>query len=397
MTSIRTLLAGLLVAAVLAGAGCHTGWSYESSIRYGMRADRVTDDRTAVVTHRVPASSDRTVRVRNLAGHVRLEPSEGAEIEIVAHVHAKGASDAHTDDLLASMTWIEDRDDAGRPEWTLDWPTDRHATLHYSTEGDGFRASVERTFGRKVTITTQKGAGVPTLYADLDIRVPAGSAFHVRTLAGPIDGGALSGDLTIDTCTGTVTLGPFDGVLTVDAGAGDVMVDSITGSAHLDTGSGDIQVDTIGGDVHADTGSGDIRVGTVGGHAHLDTGSGDILIDVAEGGVHADTASGDIEIGHAAAETLTVSTGSGRIRTVLDGTRHVSAESGSGDVTMILGPDAAFDVHASLGSGALRVVGFDGARLRHDGRHVTGATHGSGGTRIHVETGSGDLTVKAGG
>ena len=42
-------------------------------------------------------------------------------------------------------------------------------------------------------------------------------------------------------------------------------------------------------------------------------------------------------------------------------------------------------------------VGYADASLRKDGRRVVGARRGDGRTQIHIETGSGDCSIKPGG
>jgi len=67
-------------------------------------------------------------------------------------------------------------------------------------------------------------------------------------------------------------------------------------------------------------------------------------------------------------------------------------DTGSGDVRVLGGPGASFDLEASQGSGDL-LVGYHDAQLRKDGRKVVGARRGDGRTKIRCETGSGDCEI----
>jgi len=426
---LRPAVVALLVVTCL--SGCNTSW--HSQVSFSARADRVPDLESEVVTHTValPAGGE-PVRMRNIAGSITIEHGDVDEVEMEATIRAKGASDAHTAALLADMTWILSKDRHGRDEWTLDYPVERYTTFHYSQSDSGFRATSD-AFGRKVSVTTQRDPGVPTLFADILITYPEGAALSCRTIAGEITGGGLSGTLTVKVTAGGVSLGDFEGELDVDTGCGDIAINSADGKIHLDTGSGDIEVTTLAGSAHLDTGSGDIVIGTMDATTHADTGSGSIRVaavnapgyfDTGSGditiedgrasNVHADTGSGDIWIGGGSIDEIVLDTGSGRIeildvsfvrfnadtgsgditvRSPLSEARHVEADTGSGDVMIMTGADASFDLTTSLSSGRLHVR-FDDARLEYDGRRVIGATRGDGRTSIHVDTGSGDCTVR---
>jgi DUF4097 and DUF4098 domain-containing protein YvlB len=81
------------------------------------------------------------------------------------------------------------------------------------------------------------------------------------------------------------------------------------------------------------------------------------------------------------------------IQSPLARTRHISAETGSGDVTIQGGGNASFDIAADLSSGDLS-VGYKDAVLRKSGNKVVGAKRGDGRTAIKVETGSGNCVIR---
>lgn len=138
-------------------------------------------------------------------------------------------------------------------------------------------------------------------------------------------------------------------------GSGDLTIGNMRGSITAQTGSGNIDIAETGGDVHAQTGSGDIRARAVGGTIRAHTGSGDIEIR--------QTARADAEM-----------------------------QTGSGDVQLILADNAAFDLVARTGSGAIHVTQPIATRVQSRNR-LEGAVRGGGG-RVNVHTGSGSITIR---
>ncbi len=108
-----------------------------------------------------------------------------------------------------------------------------------------------------------------------------------------------------------------------------------------------------------------------------------------------DTGPGGCKVLSVELEDLTAETGSGNVTVQgsLARTRRLSAETGSGDIDIKAGADASFNVVSDQGSGDLSVRYAD-AVLRKSGHKVVGAKRGNGHTEIHVETGSGDCTIR---
>ena len=73
----------------------------------------------------------------------------------------------------------------------------------------------------------------------------------------------------------------------------------------------------------------------------------------------------------------------------------VTADTGSGDVTLQLGAKASFEVIANQGSGDL-VNRYSDAQPIQKGRQVVGYRRGDAKTKIRVDTGSGDLVLEPG-
>ena len=326
---------------------------------------------TRTLTQEIPARG--LVKIENLAGKVVLKPASGDTIGVRAVVHADGGSQSATRALLDSMRIVEEGG-----SWVLTYPVDDHDVFVYPQDGWGGN-NTTKFRGERVKVTGKSWRSAPILYADLMIEMPARARLHVRNVTGDIAGENLSGELNADTGSGDVWLRDFDGVLVADTGSGDVTLQGIRGASLLaDTGSGRVRAEDVTVDrLVADTGSGDIWFANVRAESLTgDTGSGDITFE-------------DLE-----AETVVADTGSGDVILTgdLSGARRIEADTGSGDVRILAGPSFEFDLDADLGSGRVR-VGYHDAELIRDGREVVGARRGSGGTRITVDTGSGDCEV----
>lgn len=348
------------------------------------------------------------IRIANLAGHVELVRGDGKGLIVEATVHAEGSNDAETQKLLDGMKWVRAKDSKERDEWALAYPVEKYKAYHYPQDhGGGTTGFVLNLFNNSHTATTYRGekvriysetrSGVPTLYADLRIALPAGSQVAVRNAVGRVNGsGALEGTLSIDTGSGKVTLASYSGRLTVDTGSGDVVIGTFKGETKVDTGSGDVVVRNLVGSGSLNTGSGNVTVESLAASKlTLDTGSGDVTIKGGDAGqVIADTGSGNVKLLGVEIEELVADTGSGDVvlRSSLAQARKITAETGSGNVRIEAGPNASFNVDSDQGSGELRVR-YKDAVLRRSGRKVVGAKRGDGRTAIHIETGSGDCVI----
>lgn len=367
-------------------------------------------EKTRSFRHEFPAQQQE-LRLANLAGRVELVRAQGNQVTVEAFVHAAGESAGETQNLLNGMKWVRGKDGKGREEWALSYPVDDYRGFHYpqpkkgddddmpeflSWLGSNHSQTTSTYRGEKVRIYGEKRDDVPTLYANLRIALPAGSNVVVRNVVGAVRGGNLEGTLTVDTGSGRVEIGSHAGRLTVDTGSGDVVVGSATGETRIDTGSGDVVVRKLVGNGVMDTGSGDVTVENVSaGKLSVDTGSGDVTVrNGVISRVQAETGSGNVQVVGIELEELDAGTGSGDVmlRSSLEKATRVTAETGSGDVEIFGGPQAAFDIKSSHGSGEL-LVRYDDAEIQKDGRRVTGARRGNGQTVIRVETGSGDCVI----
>jgi hypothetical protein len=356
-----------------------------------------------------PFPANAEVRIANLAGRVEIVKGQGPNVVVDATAHAEFGGAAESQRQLQSLRWVKGRDKKGREEWELSYPVEKYRSYSYPEarhEDSGlpsflsFLGNVGNTTttyrGERVKIYHHKGSA-PTLYADLRITVPAGSSLALRNAIGKVRGGDLEGALAIDTGSGDVEIASQSGQLGIDTGSGDVVVGSARGETAIATGSGDVVVRRFVGNGSIDTGSGSVTVQKVSaGKLTIDTGSGNVTLQDGEAGrVIAKTGSGGVKVLAVELEDLTAETGSGNVtvQSSLARTKRLSAETGSGDVDIKAGANASFNVVSDQGSGDLNVRYAD-AVLRKQGRKVVGARRGDGRTAIHIETGSGDATIR---
>lgn len=356
-----------------------------------------------------PFPANGEVRIANLAGRVEIVKGQGPNVVVDATVHADFSSAAETQRQIQGLRWVKGHDKKGREEWQLSYPVEKYRSYSYPTakrEDSGLPSFLSFLGDIGNTTTTYRGERVkiyhrkssaPTLYADLRITLPAGSNMAVRNVIGKVHGGDLEGSLAIDTGSGDVQIASESGQLAIDTGSGDVVVGSTRGETKIDTGSGNVVVRHFVGNGSIDTGSGDVTVQKVSaGKLTLDTGSGSITLQDGEAGrVIAKTGSGGVKVLSVELEDLTAETGSGdvTVQSSLARTKRLTAETGSGDVEIKAGPNASFNVVSDQGSGDLDVRYAD-AVLRKQGHKVVGAKRGDGRTAIHIETGSGDATIR---
>jgi DUF4097 and DUF4098 domain-containing protein YvlB len=157
------------------------------------------------------------------------------------------------------------------------------------------------------------------------------------------------------------------------------------------TGSGDQMIGNVR-TVEARTGSGDIEIAQAGGDVQATTGSGDIDVERAEGTLVASTGSGDIHAG-AVSGGLKARTGSGNVEVMQIGRAEIDVRTGSGDVTLGLDSNAAFNLSARTGSGSIRTthpLTVTGEVSRH---RLQGAVRG-GGSNVSISTGSGSILIQ---
>lgn len=195
---------------------------------------------------------------------------------------------------------------------------------------------------------------------DYEITVPADTT--LRTHSG-------SGDQAIDGLNTSLEL---------EAGSGDLRLSNLTGGMKLHTGSGNMDGHDVSGPITAEAGSGDVRLETKGGDARVHTGSGNIELRGVSGGLWIEAGSGDVSVEGAQKATWEVRTGSGNVDLRLPG-------------------NAGYQLEASTGSGRVVVDRPITMTVQGDlerSHHAINGQVGSGGPKLIVHTGSGDVNIR---
>ncbi len=209
---------------------------------------------------------------------------------------------------------------------------------------------------------------------------------------------------------------PTDSQVRSETGSGRIRIEGITGRVNAGAGSGSIDISKIGNEVVAHTGSGSIDIDEVAGRVEASTGSGSIRAEHVSGPIKARTGSGTLTLQQTPSERsgirdVEANTGSGSIdASGIDGSLRAGSASGSitasgapsgdwevsassGSVTLHLGADAAFDLHAHAGSGQITVdhpLTINGLNTKHD---IRGKVR-DGGNLVEVRTGSGNIVIR---
>jgi lia operon protein LiaG len=236
--------------------------------------------------------------------------------------------------------------------------------------GGGFPLS-----GHRVTISGS-GPGLHA-WADVEVRLPRGCQTTFRLGAGEVSAVGVNGDLTLDVAAASVEAERTTGSLIVDTGSGSVVLRGNRGDISVDTGSGGVELtDLSGSRVKVDTGSGGVGGNNVEAEDLLvDTGSGSVELEgVRSGRISIDTGSGGVHVG------------------LLSAPRSLLVDTGSGGVTIVGPASLSADVELETGSGhidsdfAMSITSKDHGYLR--------GTIGNGSGRIHVDTGSGGVSLR---
>lgn len=170
---------------------------------------------------------------------------------------------------------------------------------------------------------------------------------------------------------------PAGVLVNASTGNGDISISGAGNDAKASTGNGDVRVNGTTGTVTASTGNGKVIVADARGPVKASTGNGDVRVSTSSGPVDASSGNGDIDVSMARMERsagMRFSTGSGRIVVALP--ENFNAD--------IVGTTGSGDISSEL---PLRVEG------RRDSHRLRG-TMGSGGERLTMSTGSGDIVLR---
>ncbi len=161
------------------------------------------------------------------------------------------------------------------------------------------------------------------------------------------------------------------------------------------TGNGAVDVAGTGSDVEASSGNGVVRVSGATGRVNASSGNGEVTVEDAGGPVSASTGNGAVKA-YTNTGPVNASSGNGDIdvrMSKLAAPTTMAFRTGNGTVTVALPANFSADLDAETGHGAIT----SDFPLQISGRfgtsHMSG-TIGSGGPRIHLSSGNGDLVLR---
>lgn len=318
------------------------------------------------------------VGIWDLAGQVSLFPANAGSAVLV-EVTRRGKDGARLTSAHGEIGGVQTLR-LIYPETHIVYRMTSREQNHWNTElrvrDDGTFNNDDGGRGDRSVSISGEGDGLEA-WADLKVQVPAGQRVTIHLAAGSISAENVDGDIRLDTDDGDVTTARTKGHLTLDTGSGDVKATGHDGDLLIDTGSGDVTASALHGhDLSFDTGSGNVTLdGAAADALSVDTGSGAVSASgLASGNVKVDTGSGDVELDYTTAPTdINVDTGSGAVR-----------------ITSPSGLNARVDFSTSSGD---ITTEFPVTLTSHQRDELHG-TIGSGGGHLHVETGSGDITLR---
>jgi len=178
--------------------------------------------------------------------------------------------------------------------------------------------------------------------------------------------------------------------------SGDITAEAVGGAVTLKSVSGDVLMTKAGSGAECNSVSGDITVGEIVGSAFLKSVSGDVKARSIQGSVEAESVSGDIELREVSeASTVRVKALSGEVlfRGRLSKSGNYNLKSHSGDVTLYLPADSAFDFEAETFSGGIESDFEIKVMGKVSPKELSGSVNG-GGAVLKVSSFSGDIKLK---
>ncbi|EFH83649.1 DUF4097 family beta strand repeat-containing protein [Ktedonobacter racemifer] len=203
---------------------------------------------------------------------------------------------------------------------------------------------------------------------DFEITVPRNCDIQLKTGSGRINAQGVSGEVRMHTGSGAIDAREMQGQIDLSTGSGAVDIADLDGRINIRTSSGGMTAHQVRGEVLLKSSSGRISATSMDGRVELNTGSGEIYViqSTLSGRAIFKTGSGTINFGGA-----------------LDPLGTYQFRTGSGEISLTLPPQSAFNLDASTGSGKIT--------NEFGGNDVGGGPH----AQIKTKTGSGRITIRS--
>lgn len=257
----------------------------------------------------------------------------------------------------------------------------KHSSMEKAKEYAGLvkiEVTEEGGILRIVTKYPKNGPRKMSVSVDFKLMIPSMATADINSVSGDLTLANIGGAAKAETVSGDVTLEKVAGTLKGKTVSGDVTALGAAKGVYCKSVSGNVKVDDVVGDAELYTVSGTIKAGSVKGSITAENTSGDVkLIDVTDAKViKAKTLSGDVDyVG------------------VIYSDGSYNFKSHSGDVTLTVPSDAAFDLEAKTFSGSIE-SNFEITLVgKISKKELKGSVNGGGAT-LEVKTFSGDVHLK---
>lgn len=161
------------------------------------------------------------------------------------------------------------------------------------------------------------------------------------------------------------------------------------------SGNGDVRITGGGNEVEAATGNGRVNVSGTSGEVRASTGNGRVIVEGARGQVEASTGNGDVRV-TTSLGPVTASSGNGDIDVSMDrleSNSSMSFSTGNGRITVSVPSDFGAELESNTGSGSISSDFPIQVRGRLSSTRIRG-TLGSGGGRLVMSSGNGDIQIR---
>ncbi len=326
------------------------------------------------------AEPGRTIEIHNVYGSVEIEAGDTNRIVVDIDKTVRATS----------------REEAERLEPGLYFTiSDRDGSYLIESNRDELRSSERRRFKTSLTV-----------------RVPAESSLDINNKYGVVRITGLTGDHSVENRYGGTTVRSITGNVRIDDGYGPIVTEDISGDVGVINKYGSVTVNGVGGLAEVENKYGTIHISDVDGDAIIDNKyslvsvenvRGTVRIEGKNNSVDLEDVTGLVEI-ETSYKDIVVRNASGAIELV---NRHgdirlffdappqqdISLTGDYTDIRLELPSTSNFSIDAQTRSGSFE-SDFDGIERVSSGRdqRVNGE-HGTGGPRITIQTGRGDIVL----